>query len=78
MFIPPLSNGMGERELVLLVSTLFVQETRSAVMQNSGLCACLIDATAIADISHVAGLMRDMCRSVRCARFMLHDNVRLT
>jgi hypothetical protein len=32
-----------------------LQDTKAAVMQNSGLCACLIDAAAVADISHVAG-----------------------
>jgi hypothetical protein len=55
--------GQGFGSLIHLA-----QETKAAVMQNSGLCACLVDAAAIADINHVAGLVwRVMC----CARCMM-------
>ena len=44
--------GQGFGSLIHLA-----QETKAAVMQNSGLCACLVDAAAIADINHVAGVV---------------------
>ncbi len=52
--------------LALVFYSWLLQETKAAVMQNSALCACLIDAAAVADISHVAGSWPHVMWDVRC------------
>ncbi len=51
----PLLQGKRGYIALFVSFCLLPQETKTAVMQGSDLCCCLVDAAAIADISHVAG-----------------------